>query len=101
MRPSRTACRTCALTHKISHAYGFVQGLRTFFELPVSLAEPFLKRWNHWARSSRITAIKELALTVKRHLDGILRFHETKMTAGFLEGINSLIQAAKRTARGY
>lgn len=90
-----------ALTHKTSHAYGMVQGLRTFFDLPVSLAEPYLKRWYHWARSSRIDAMKEFALTVKRHWDGILRFHETKMTAGFLEGINSLIQAAKRKARGY
>lgn len=89
------------LTHKTSNAYGIVQGLRTFFELPMVLAESYLKRWYHWARSSRIDAMKEFALTIKRHWDGILRFHETKMTAGFLEGINSLIQAAKRKARGY
>ena len=89
------------LTHKTANAYGIVQGLRTFFELPNALAEPYLKRWYQWARSSRIDAMKEFALTVKRHWDGILRFHETNMTAGFLEGINSLVQAAKRKARGY
>ena len=45
--------------------------------------------------------MKEFALAIKRHWDGIPRFHETTMTAGFLEGINSLVQAAKRKARGY
>lgn len=89
------------LTHRTANAYGIVQGLRTFVELPVTLAEPYLKRWYHWARSSRIDAMKEFALTIKRHWDGILRFHETKMTAGFLEGINSLVQAAKGKARVY
>ncbi|MFA6233316.1 MAG: ISL3 family transposase, partial [Bacteroidota bacterium] len=89
------------LTRKTSRAYGIVQGLRTFFELPTVLAEPYLKRWYQWARSSRIDQMKEFALTIKRHWNGILKFHETRMTAGFLEGINSLIQAAKRKARGY
>ena len=28
------------LTHKTANAYGIVQGFRTFFELPVTLAEP-------------------------------------------------------------
>jgi len=89
------------VTHKTSKAYGIVQGLRTFFELPPVLAESYLKRWYHWARSSRIEPIKEFALTIKRHWDGILNFHQTRMTAGFLESINSLVQAAKRKARGY
>ena len=89
------------LTRKTSRVYGIVQGLRTFFEQPIVLAELYLKRWYHWARSSRIEPMKAFALTIKRHWEGILRFHETKMTTGFLEGINSLIQAAKRKARGY
>jgi transposase len=64
-------------------------------------ATQYLKRWYHWARCSRIEQMKEFALTIKRHWDGVLRFHQSRMTAGFLEGINSLVQAAKRKARGY
>jgi len=88
-------------TRKTGLAYEIVQGLRTFFVLESHLAEPYLKRWYHRARCSRLTPIKELALTIKRHWDGVLQFHATRMTAGFLEGINSLVQAAKRKARGY
>ena len=38
---------------------------------------------------------------VKRHWSGILRWFQTKIANGLLEGINSLVQAAKAKARGY
>ncbi|WP_245683865.1 transposase [Vulcanibacillus modesticaldus] len=43
----------------------------------------------------------EVAKSLKRHENGLLRWFISKMTNGLLEGINSLIQAAKRKARGY
>jgi len=43
----------------------------------------------------------EAARTIKRHWDGVLRWFESGITNGVLEGINSLIQAAKAKARGY
>jgi transposase len=49
--------------------------LSTYFELPVSLAEPYLGFRYRWTRSSRIDAKKEFVLTVWRHRDGILRSH--------------------------
>jgi transposase len=42
-----------------------------------------------------------LARTIKQHEEGIFRWFHSKMTNGLLEGINSLVQAAKRRARGY
>jgi transposase len=88
-------------THKTNNAYTLVVGLRMFFYMEAEKATQYLKRWYHWARCSRIEQMKEFALTIKRHWDGVLRFHQSRMTAGFLEGINSLVQAAKRKARGY
>jgi transposase len=41
------------------------------------------------------------AKTVKRHWDGILRWFDSKIANGLIEGINSLVQAAKAKARGY
>jgi transposase len=38
---------------------------------------------------------------MKRHWDGILRWFTSKINNGILEGINSLIQAAKARDRGY
>jgi transposase len=40
-------------------------------------------------------------LLIKVHWDGILNQFKSKINNGVLEGINSLIQAAKAGARGY
>ncbi|MBC8204816.1 transposase [bacterium] len=43
----------------------------------------------------------EAAKTIKRHWDGIVNFINSKINNGFLEGINSLIQATRNRARGF
>ncbi len=76
----------------------------TFQELyyqPKHEAEKFLKRWYFWATHSRLQPMIEAARTIKRHWDGVLAWFESGITNGVLEGINSLIQAAKAKARGY
>lgn len=64
-------------------------------------AEAYLKRWYFWATHSRLPPMIDAARTIKRHWDGILRWFDTKIANGLIEGINSLIQAAKAKARGY
>jgi transposase len=61
----------------------------------------FLRRWYFWATHSRLEPIIDAARTVKRHWDGILRWFDSKIANGLIEGINSLVQAAKTKARGY
>ena len=63
--------------------------------------ERALKRWYFWATHSQIAEIKEAAKTIKRHWAGVLRWYNSKINNGILEGLNSLIQAAKAKARGY
>lgn len=60
-----------------------------------------LKKWYFWATHSRIESIKEAAKTIKRHWSGIIKWYESKISNGILEGLNSLVQAAKDKARGY
>ncbi len=43
----------------------------------------------------------DAARTVKHHWDGILRWCDSRIANGLIEGINSLVQAAKAKARGY
>ena len=50
---------------------------------------------------TRIPPIVEVAKTIRRHQDGILRWFTSGINSGILEGINSLVQAAKAKARGY
>lgn len=61
----------------------------------------FLKRWYFWATHSRLAPIIDAARTIKHHWDGILRWFHSKIANGLIEGINSLVQAAKAKARGY
>jgi transposase len=61
----------------------------------------FLKRWYFWATHSRLPPIIEAARTVKRHWGGILRWFDSRISNRLIEGINSLVQAAKAKARGY
>jgi transposase len=64
-------------------------------------ARQYLTRWCSWAVRSRVPAMVDAAKTIRRHFDGVLRWFTSKITNGILEGINSLIQAAKAKARGY
>lgn len=41
------------------------------------------------------------AYTSKQPWQGVLRWFTSNLTTGILEGINSLVQAAKARARGY
>lgn len=45
--------------------------------------------------------MKEVAALVRRHLDGIVAWAQTRQTNGLLEALNGLFQAAKRRARGF
>jgi transposase len=42
-----------------------------------------------------------LAKTLKEHWDGILNWFSSGLSQGLVEGLNSLIQAAKARARGF
>ncbi|HDZ02214.1 MAG TPA: ISL3 family transposase, partial [Nitrospirae bacterium] len=63
--------------------------------------ERSLKKWYFWATHSQIQPIKEAAKTIKNHWAGVLRWYDSKINNGILEGLNSLVQAAKAKARGY
>lgn len=61
----------------------------------------YLRKWYYWATHSKLEPMIKAAKTVKRHWDGIVKWYESKINNGILEGLNSVIQAAKSKARGY
>jgi transposase len=61
----------------------------------------YLRKWYFWATHSRLDPMIDAAHTIKRHWDGILRWFNSRIANGLIEGINSLVQAAKAKARGY
>jgi transposase len=86
---------------KTARAYQIRLAFQDLYEQPSDEAASYLKKWYFWATHSRLEPIIAAAHTVKRHWDGILRWFDSKIANGLIEGINSLVQAAKAKARGY
>lgn len=87
---------------KTARAYRIRLAFQEFYQQDTpEQAVAFLKRWYFWATHCRLSPMIDAAHTVKRHWDGILRWFDSKIANGLIEGINSLVQAAKAKARGY
>ncbi|WP_319406041.1 ISL3 family transposase [uncultured Desulfosarcina sp.] len=89
------------LNLKTSRAYHIKLNFQEFYNQTARTAETFLKKWYFWATHSRLEPMKKAAYTIKNHWDGVLRWFTSRINNGIIEGINSLIQAAKARARGY
>jgi len=63
--------------------------------------EKLLKKWYFWATHSRLEPMRNAAYTIKRHWDGVVKWFDSRINNGILEGLNSIIQACKAKARGY
>ena len=60
-----------------------------------------VQKWLDWVLNCGLEPMQKAAQTVERHLSGIHNWMRSKINNGILEGLNSIIQAAKRKARGY
>ncbi|MCA1681852.1 MAG: ISL3 family transposase [Actinobacteria bacterium] len=84
-----------------ARALRWKEDFQAFYDQDPSYAPEYLRRWCAGATRSRLKPIKDFVALVERHWDGILAWHTSHLTNGLLEGINSLVQAAKARARGY
>src|SRR5450631_32813 len=84
-----------------ARAYEHALKFDHFYELDCDSAEEYLRRWVAEVRATELEPLHEFADTLEAHWDGVLRWHHSRVNNGLLEGLNSLIQAAKRRARGY
>ena len=87
---------------KTMRAYNLRQAFQDIYQADTQEEfKEYLNKWYYWATHSRLVPMIKAAKTVKRHWDGIVRWYESKINNGILEGLNSVIQAAKSKARGY
>lgn len=82
-------------------AYRWRLAFDAIFDLPAAAAPAALSRFERGAVRSGLEPIARFARTVAEHRPGILRWWTSKISNGLLEGLHSLVQAAKRRARGY
>jgi len=64
-------------------------------------AEEYLRRWITEVKATDIEPLIKFAEMLEAYWLGVTRWHHSRISNGLLEGLNSLIQAAKRRARGY
>jgi transposase len=83
-------------------AYTLAQQFDSFYELEdPDTAEEYLRRWIAEVDRSGLVPLQKFARMLEDHWLGVIRWHHSRVSNGLLEGLNSLIQAAKRRARGY
>jgi transposase len=93
MRPSTKLATARALRWR--------EDFQAFYDQDPSYAPEYLRSWCYGAKRSRLQPIKDFVAMVEKHWEGILAWHQNHLNNGLLEGINSLVQAAKARARGY
>ena len=86
---------------KTARAYRWMLKFDHAYQLPAEEAEHYLRTWCKGAKRSRLKPIIDFAWMVEDHWLGIARWFQSRITNALLEGLNSLIQAPKRRARGY
>ena len=87
---------------KTARAYQMKLNLQHFWSIPDrETAEVYLKKWYFWLTHSKLEPMINVAKTIKKHWDGIMNYIDFKITNGLMEGLNSIVQTLKRSARGY
>jgi len=89
------------LNLRTAKAYQMKLNLRELWKLPYDQALHYLLSWLLSALTSGLQPMIEAARTILRHYEGIVAFSKSRISNGVLEGINSLVQAARNKARGY
>jgi len=87
---------------KTGRAFRMVQALDEVYKCSdVSQATAMFDKLYTWLRRSRLEPMKRVAFTLRQHKAEILAFYFHRLTNAVAEGINSIIQAGKRKARGF
>jgi transposase len=89
-------------TVRTARAWLYKERLREILDRKqINVVRAMLQHWCGCVMRSKVEPMKEVANLVRRHLEGIVAWAQTRQTNGFLEALNGLFQAAKRRARGF
>ena len=89
-------------TVRTARAWAYKEQLREILERKqINVVRQMLLHWCTCVMRSKVEPMKEVAAMIRRHLEGIVAWAQTRQTNGFLEALNGLFQAAKRRARGF
>jgi len=91
-----------ATSKRTARAWLYREHLREILDRKqINVVSAMLKQWCTNVLRSKVAPMKDVALMIRKHFDGIVAWTQTRQTNGFIEALNGLFQAAKRKARGY
>ncbi len=95
--------RELMVEHKqIGRALALRGALQSVYATASAAEAPgMLQWWCGWAQRSRLSGFVALARTIRAHWDGVLAFFATGLTTAAMEAMNSVVQLARRRARGF
>ena len=103
--PERYAPRLAELKAsnlKVARAWALKESLRGLWECEsLAKARAFWADWHDWASRSQLAPVVRVAQMIKRHIGGILNYYRHRLTNAIAECTNGVIEAIKRTARGF
>ena len=82
-------------------AYGLKLAFQDLFLLSQAESSLAFYEWVAMALCSGVAAMASTAFTLYKHATMILEWFKTRISTGLLEGLHSVLQAAKAKARGY
>lgn len=89
-------------TKRTARAWSYREELREILDRKqINVVSTMLRQWCTNVMRSKVEPMKDVARMIKNHFDGIVAWAQTQQTNGFMEALNGLFQAAKRSARGY
>jgi transposase len=102
-RPEKQKLNAVQANNKrLYRAYLLKETLRNALDyLQPARAEKELRSWLSWASRSRLAPFVRVARTIRARLEGVLAYVRTRLTNGFLEGINNKTRVVARRAYGF
>jgi transposase len=89
-------------TVRTARAWSYKEQLRDILERKqINVVRSMLAHWCTCVMRSKVEPMKDVARMIRRHVEGIIAWAQTRQTNGFLEALNGLFQSAKRRARGF
>lgn len=91
----------CKTYPKTGRAFRMVQQFDDIYRCQTpEEAQSALKKLTSWMMHSKLEPMKNVAKSFRKNKTEILEYFKNRLTNAFAEGMNSMIQTAKRKARG-
>jgi transposase len=101
-KESRRLAEALSANEPLTKAYYMKEDLRRIWSAGSrEEAEEVLENWLKMGRESGVKMLEKFAQTLEDHREGILNYHESRITTGPLEGTNNKIRVLQRRAYGY